>query len=448
MSQLKAFKLYKALSGLVNTMISAFVPLIIYQYTDGNIYLALSFLLVQRILTYLFKIILKTYMEQKAELFLLLRTIPIVLFQICLALINYNVIVFSVLMCIFNALSFTLKDYPSDCIQNYSSQGFYSSAGVLRLLEYLGSAVAAIFGGVLLDYIGRYALVIISLVIYVFAVLPLLIVYIKNRKNPTFNKEMVSTATLSFGNLDDKNTKLLQKSIIRKYFLSYYLISIFESVIELLPLYFYIKFGNFSMSGYLTGFQYALFGLGSYLTSKLYTKKDLHIFNVVCAILSALFCCSIPFVQNIALLFFVYGGQQFFYSCSALYIYNKMTEKSKILGITNQALYYKNSATYYSYFTGPVFSIFIGVIYPVCFLATGMSLAYALYYPIMEESARRQMVDYLQDNDIKLSRRLNTHFPHSKNKNNKHKQRSDKAFKKKDKHLIKNSNANDNKRVD
>ena len=448
MSQLKAFKLYKALSGLVNTMISAFVPLIIYQYTDGNIYLALSFVLVQRILTYLFKIILKTYMEQKAELFLLLRTIPIVLFQICLALINYNVIVFSVLMCIFNALSFTLKDYPSDCIQNYSSTNFSSSTGILRLLEYLGAAVAAVSGGILLDYIGRYALVVICLVIYIIAVAPLLIIYIKNRKIPTFNKEFVSTATLSFDNQNNQKTKILQKSIIIKYFVSYYLLSIYESVIELLPLYFYIKFGNFSMSGYLTGFQYALFGLGSYITSKLYAKKDLHIFNVACAIISALFCCSIPFIQNVALLFFVYGGQQFFYSCSALYMYNKMAEKSRILGMTNQALYSKNSATYYSYFTGPLFSIFMGVIYPVCFLATGMSLAYALYYPIMEESARRQMVDYLQDNDIKLSRRLNTHFHHSKNKNNKHKQRSNKTFKKKDKHLIKNFNANDNKKVD
>lgn len=420
MSQLKAFKFYKALSSFSINLISAFVPLIIYQSTDNNIYLALLFVACQKILTLVFKAILKPHIEAAPEIFLILRTIPIILFQICMVFIDYNLLVFSILMCILNALNFTMKEHPSDCLQNYSSSSssFSSSSGIVRLLEYASYALSAVLGGLFLDYLPDFVLVILSLSLYLISILPMFIIYIKNRKNKAFNKDMISTATASLNAKNATVTTQLQKSIIRKYFVSYYLISIYDTVCELLPLYFFIKFGNFSTAGYLSGLQNFAFGVGNYITSLLYAKHDLRYYNVISAILSAAFCAIMPFVSQIAMLFVVYGLFQFFYGSSSIYIYNKMSEKSRILGILNNSLYSKNSATYWAYITGPLFCMALGgAIAPVCFLGAGASVLFGIYHPIMEEHARRQMVDYLQENDIKLSKRIKaTHTPKAEKK--------------------------------
>ena len=63
-----------------------------------------------------------------------------------------------------------------------------------RVFEQLGSIIAVVAGGLFLDYLETYVLIIVAMSIYIISTIPLLIFYIRSRKNKGFNKELVSNA--------------------------------------------------------------------------------------------------------------------------------------------------------------------------------------------------------------------------------------------------------------
>ena len=112
-----------------------------------------------------------------------------------------------------------------------------------RMFEQAGLLLAIIMGGLFLEKLGRFIPIIIAIVSYLISIIPLIIYYIKEKKNPIFNKDAVSNAIATFK--ESKVKKLqeaaIKKKVLRNLAISYFFRSTLDEVATVFMIFLFVK---------------------------------------------------------------------------------------------------------------------------------------------------------------------------------------------------------------
>lgn len=400
--EFKYFSFYKSISNFATNLIGVFLPLIIFKQTD-NFILAILFYLGQYILNILFSAILKKLIFKKPQILLLYRIIPFVLYSICIMLLEINVFVFAIPLCIFYALNVALSVPPEEIILNYSSEENYSSnLGIVDFLSYLFATLAVVAGGLILDKLSTITLTLISAGLYAISIIPLLIFYFKNKKNLTFNQEQTSNAVEQ-----DKNEKAKEKarkSIISRYSIILGLTFCIDACYALMSLMLYIEFNVFTISAMVYGIIDIAYGVTSLIIGKIHEKKDISMFSKIAAFVCGLAILSIPFINNNTLLIIIITIPALLEPLLIIYLSDNMIQKTRILGVSNTALFnYTNSfwvTTSICLLTG-----LIGTLTPGIILAGLGTCTVGVMIDNHEKKTNQIVIDYLDQVQIKKKRK-------------------------------------------
>lgn len=403
MDQLKLLNFHKMIANFANNLVGAFVPLIIYQATGSLLY-SIIYLVANNILRLIFELCLKNFYGKYPQLFLLLRIIPITLYNVFIFVLDANLIVGVIGVCIFLALDNSLNGLPKEIIFNYSSlsQNSDKSIGVTRIFEQIGVIIALVVGGFLLD-INKTLVLIISLCIYAISVIPLVSFYIKSKNQKTFNKDATSNAINTFSK--NSNYKKLSKKLTLKmlisYGITYFAFAFYDIIPTTYSLFIFIQKGEFSLAGILNAVFHSMYALGFFVAGIANEKKDITKLVSIFSCLIGVMVIALPFI-NIDKLFIlvciIYGALGFTYPFISLFVLERMLIKSRIMGVSNKALFTREISCVSAYCIGYASGFFgllgIFVITMIAMFSAGFII------PCGEEKTRQNLVDYLQNNEI------------------------------------------------
>jgi len=404
MDQLKLLNFHKMIANFANNLVGAFVPLIIYQAT-GSLTYAIIYLIANQLLRIIMCLSFKKLYFKYAQLMLLLRIIPIALYNIFIFVLDVNLILGVVGVCFFLSLDTSLNNLSKEVIFNYSSLSKNdtgkSSIGVTRLFEQIGVIIALIAGGFLLD-INKTFVLILSLTIYGISVIPLAIYYVKSKNSKTFNKDATSNAVNTLSK--NKNYERLSKKITTKMLFTYGIVYFSFAFIDLLQtsysLYVFIQKGDFATSGILNAIYHCFYAGGFYLAGIINEKKDITKFVSIATILVAICAIALPFIDlnNLFLVVcLIYGMIGFCCPFISLFVLERMLLKSRIMGISNDALFTRETSCLAAYVVGYAFG-FLGLIAIFIVMAVTMASS-SIIIPTAEEKTRQHLVNFLQNNE-------------------------------------------------
>lgn len=401
MNQLKLLNFHKMIANFANNLVGGFVPLIIYQATHNLLY-AILYLVAEKILRLIFIFSLKNLYGKYPQLLLLLRIIPITLYNVFIFIMDLNLIFGIIGVCIFVALDYALNNISKEVIFNYSSltpNSDKSSIGVTRLFEQIGIIVALIVGGYLLD-INKTLVLILSLCIYAISVIPLVMFYIKSRKQKTFNKDATSNAINTLDKKYHAKSEHLTKKLLITYGIVYFSFAFVDLLQTTYSLFVFVQKGEFVMSGILNAIYNCFYAIGFYVVGIINEKKDITKLITIFSILIGICSIILPFI-NIDTMFIlvclIYGLIAFTYPFISLFVLERMLLKSRIMGCSNQALFIRESSCVVAYIVGFAFGMFglLGI-----FISIAVTMCSAgIIIPYGEEKTRENLVDYLQNNE-------------------------------------------------
>ena len=405
--QLKLLNFYKFLSNFANNLVGAFVPLIIFNVT-GNITIAFAYLLAKETIRFVVTFLLKNKMQKNPQIFLLLRIITLTMYNIFIIMLDFNVWVAIIGICIFYAIDQCFKYVSSELIYNYSSLNKSgNSLGITRLFEQLGIIASILIGGVLLD-IDRVLVVVISLGLYSISLIPLIIYYIKSRKSKSFNKDATSNAMELF-NKDSKHSRYNRKIIIRillSYALVYFVFCSLDcfSVFYQLELFFEGS-NKYAMAGVFSAIFNAGYGLGSFIAGKLNDKIDItRVVQLSCALIS-LCMILLAFADSEVIIYIVFAVVGLVYPFISVFVLQRLLVKSRIIGVSNWAILFREGASIICYITmfgiGTLITLLPQIMIFINFIVISAAFVYSIYLiPRNEEKTRKLLVDFLEDNEI------------------------------------------------
>lgn len=406
--QLRLLNFHKLLANIATNLVGAFVPLIILEATNSLALACVSYGLIYliRAVTIL---LLRKPLCSKPQLVLLLRLIPMVVYSIFICIMETNLWVGVVGVVIFCGLSESCKRMPMEIILNYSSMEAKeesSGVGLTRLIEQIGVLIAILVGGFLLD-INKTIVIIIAVVLYTISCVPLAIYYYKSKNDSTFNKDAVSNAQLTFKNDDDRKNigKQLTLKILIMYGVVYFMYCTMDALTAAYNIHLFVSGGSYAMAGVFNAIYNGAYGIGNYIFGKINIKKDLMPIVVVSCIVCGL--CTIGFVVDVpvwlaCVMFAVIG---FTYASVCFFNFQRIITKSRILGISNTALFVREDSSNISVVLTMCSGCF-GTMIPT-FVVIGVTMLISAWLiPHNEEKTRRWLVDYLQYNEIV---RNNTH---------------------------------------
>ena len=295
---------------------------------------------------------------------------------------------------------------PIDYIFSYSTGAkTTSSLGFIRLLETMGTVLATLMGGLFLDYLNKWVVIIISCILYIIAAVPLLVYYFYNRNTKGFNTESTSNATESLNKSDSRRIqhKMVSRFILRNYFAMYILLCFYDFTTTLLSLYiFKVNSESYSLFAYVQMSYSGFYGIGSYIASYVDQKHDLSTMAIISCFVCSTCIVSAPFLASvIGVEIVVFAISGFFESFTSLFLYSRMVSRCKILGISNESLHYRKASTYISQgFVAGLCTFGPFMFIPgFCVIALA-SLILSLGLTKNEEVSRKMLVDYLQENSI------------------------------------------------
>ena len=405
--QLKYLQFHKLISNFAQDLVGAFIPLILYKET-GNITLAISYYIIQRVVLLGFDFALKKFYLKKPQLFLLLRIIPMLLYYIFVLLIGVNVWVACIGILIFSGMSESFKFIPTDAVYNYNSLNSGSNTlGFTKVLERIGVVAAQLMGALFLDNLPQTLLIVISLVLYLVSTLPLFISYFKYRGSSSFNVEGISNAQQQFKTNKEKaeKGKLITKKIFISYCISFALFCMCDLNTSVFGLFLYVKLDKYSIVGILSLLYYAVQIPFNAIVGKIDAKKDLLPYVVVSSIATGCFTAIIGlmmFSPNfntimivLSLVFFLIMGAM--YPFVTIFFFDRMILKSKIMGKSSEMI----AAREYSGTFGQLISVLpaLGGCFPAGFIFMGLAfILCGATLPLVEEKTRKWLVNYLQNN--------------------------------------------------
>ena len=399
--QFKLLNFHKFIGNFATSLVGTFIPLMIYKAT-GDLRLAVLFIFGQCLCRLLSNHIFKKFYSKYPQLTLILRVIPLLIYNIALIFLERSMLLCIILVTISYGVGLSFKNNANGIILNYSSRKKSTKKLTFtRIVDALSAIIACVAGGVFIDW-NQTALIIFSLSLYIASVLPLFVYYLINKGKEGFNKDFISNAAVEYDK--DPDLKLKRKSIA-KYFITQYLLffaifCVIDTFTNMYTLYIFVNTPTFAMAGYLTAmFQLAnLFGV--LFISLLSKKFDYNSLNFVFGLICAVPLAVIPFIQNyigIYALIFVFG---FSYAICSYFMMNSLMTKCKIINATNNALLARQDGIILGQMVAPVLVMIFNNITPVFFVMVGAMIIYAIYTKIVEEKMRKKLVDYLENNEI------------------------------------------------
>ncbi len=403
MNQLKLLNFHKMLANFANKLVGAFVPLIIFQ-TTGSLFYSIIYLVANNIFRFLFTLALKNLYGKYPQLLLMIRVLPFAIYNIFIFVLDYNLLIGVIGVCVFTALDTSLDVLPKEIIFNYSSLTNTSdkSLGVTRLFEQLGIIIALILGGFLLD-LNKTLVLIISLSIYSISVIPLICFYVKCRKQRTFNKDATSNAINTLNKNEDykKASNKLTKKLLITYGITYFSFAFVDLLQTTYSLFIFIQKGEFAVAGILNAVFNSFYAISFYVASILNEKKDItKVVAIFCCLIGILIIC-LPFInidKYFILICIIYGLIGFCYPFISLFVLDRLLIKSRIMAVSNKALFARETGCISAYCIGyacgffGLIGIFIATLITMC--ASSFIITYG------EEKTRQNLVDYLQNNEI------------------------------------------------
>lgn len=342
-------------------------------------------------------------MCSKPQLILLIRVVPLILYSIFIFIIDTNLWVGVIGTIFFYGISDCCKRMPLEIILNYSSNEAKEEStglGFTRLVEQAGILIATLVGGFLLD-IDKRIVVVISVCVYIISCIPLVIYYYKSKNDKTFNHDAVSNAQLAFKS--DENRKSIGKSLALKilvmYGLTYFVYCFVDGLTTCYNIHLFVKNGSYTMAGIFSAIYNGAFGLGSFVFGKLNEKKDLMPVVVISCIACGAAIIPIIFTIPVWVGYIMFGIIGFAYSSVCLFMFSRLITKSRILGISNTALFVRETTSNCSV----IVAVGVGCFGTMIPAFVSMALAFfvsAWLIPYNEEKTRKWLVDYLQYNEI------------------------------------------------
>lgn len=400
--QYKLLNFYKFLSNFAASLVSTFIPLIIYKAT-GSLRLAIVYLFCQCLSRLLCNHIFAKAYVKYPQLFLMLRIIPLLIYNIFLLFLEKYMVLSLVLITICFGMNLSFKNNANEILFNYSSGQKKSNKrlAVTRILDCVSSVLSTLAGGLFLDF-NQTVLIIISMVLYLISVMPIFIYYIVNRKTKGFNKDFTSNAVMAYENdtvMNDRSKKL-RRNMILNYFMIYMLFCIVDNFTNFYTLFLFIDEPTFAQAGYVN----AIFNISKMLSlmsvSWISKKFDPYITSGICAILVGISAVCIPLIQNyfgIYALFVVLG---FGYELCSYFMMQGLMAKSRIAGVANGTLLARQDGIMVGQMLSALFVFIINDIMPVfTFMLIGL-IAFAIYYYVSENKMRKDLVNFLQNNEI------------------------------------------------
>lgn len=399
--QFRLLNIHKFIGNFATSLVGTFIPLMIYKAT-GSLRLAVLFLFGQCLCRLLSNHIFKKLYNKYPQLTLILRVIPLLIYNICLIFLENSMLLCIILITVTYGISLSFKNNANGIILNYSSRKKSTKKLTLtRIIDALSAIVACVAGGLFIDW-NQTALIIFSLSLYIASVLPLVIYYLVNKGKEGFNRDFTSNAAVEY----DKDPELKQKRknmvkyFIVQYVLFFAIFCVIDTFTNMYTLHIFVNSPTFAMAGYLTAmFQLAnLFGVlfVGFIGKKFDFKSLNFIFGLVCAVPLGI----IPFIQNyigIYALIFIFG---FSYAICSYFMMNSLMTKCKIINATNSALLARQDGIIYGQMVAPILVMIFNSITPVFFVMVAAMIVYSIYTNIVEEKMRKKLVNYLENNEI------------------------------------------------
>ncbi|MBQ7352208.1 MAG: MFS transporter [Clostridia bacterium] len=399
--QFKLLNFHNLVGNFATSLVGTFIPLMIYKQT-GSIRLAVLFIFGQCLVRLLSNHIFKKLFNKYPQITLMIRIIPLVIYNICLIFLDRFMVWGIVIIIITYGMSLSLKNNAVGVILNYSSKNNTSKKlASTRVVESISAIVAAISGGLFIDW-NQTWLIILSLSLYLISVIPLFIYYLCNKGSRGFNQDFSSNVAITY----DKDPQLKQKrkSLVKKFlvqfFVFYALFCFMDHFTSLYSLYLFISAPTFAQAGYITAMFYVSYLVAILFLDWISKKIDLNSINFVCGIICAVPIALIPLIKNyiaIYSLIFVFG---FTYSICSYFMMNSLMEKCKIVSANNKALVARQDGIILGQVAASLVVFIIGDIFPIFFVMAGMLIVYSIYSFIVEKRLRKNLVDYIENNEI------------------------------------------------
>lgn len=407
--QLKLLNFYKMIANIANNLVGAFVPLIIYDATQSLVYAGL-FLVGTTTVRFFSDLLLNKYIQRQPEIFLLSRFLTLGIYCLCLSFIQTNLLLFAILVAIFLGFDNTFKNLSNETLFNYSSSVKVDSKSIAitRIFEQIGVFAGILVGGVLLD-VSQVVVYILATILYFIAIIPLFIFYLKNKKKATFNSEYVSNATMFLSKSEKRSSPM--KYLATMMLFCYGLVYSFYAITDLTTNIFNLNLASGSTVSYTYASMFVLayhiaYFIGNMIVGKLEKKFDLlKIVQVVCFVMSAMFVCF-AFITNIVLTFVCFAVLGLVYAFLCAFMLQRFLQKSRILGISNKAFVVRECSCVgaYAVFYGiaTLFAAFEISLNWFFMVSAFMLVATGIILPMMEESTRKMLVDFVEDNEISV----------------------------------------------
>ena len=399
--QFKLLNFHKFVGNFATSLVGTFIPLMIYKAT-GNLRLVALFLIGECVTRVVFNHVFKKLYTRYPQLMLMIRTIPLLIYNISLIFLEDFMVVGIIVVTISYGMNLAFKNNANGVLLNYTSRKKSSKKLTsTRIVEALSAIVAAIAGGLFIDW-NQTLLIIFSMVLYIISVLPLFVFFITNKGKKGFNKDFTSNAAIEYDK--DPELKLKRKRLVRKFvtrFLLFYAIfCVVDNFTTMYSLHLFVSVPTFAQAGYLSAvFQFANL-VGVMFVEWISKKMDLKVANFIFAIICAIPLGIMPFIQNYALLYtliFIFG---FAYSICSYFMMNSLLTKCKIISATNRSLLARQDGAMIGKAITPLVILIGGIITPVFFAMMVGLVIYSIYSTIAEERMRKELVDYIENNEI------------------------------------------------
>ena len=160
----------------------------------------------------------------------------------------------------------------------------------------------------------------------------------------------------------------------------------------------FIERGEFALAGILNAVFNCMYAIGFYIAGIVNSKKDItRLVTVFCCLIGVLIIL-LPFVDISKYFVIIYGTIGFCYPFISLFILERVLIKSRIMGVSNKALFVRETSCSLAYCVCCSFGFFglIGIF--ISIFITMCSAGFII--PNCEEKTRQNLVNYLQNNEI------------------------------------------------
>ena len=152
------------------------------------------------------------------------------------------------------------------------------------------------------------------------------------------------------------------------------------------------------MSGYVNAVYNACYGIGCYIFSYIDSKKETTPLICLSCIGCGLLVGSLPLFPNFVWYYVVMVFAGVLYGFISTYMLARLLPKCRIMGESNNALFFRENASNMSVVFAITFGVF-GSMTPVLICSAVAILLSAAIIPLNEEKTRKLLIKYLQNHE-------------------------------------------------